>query len=56
MIEKCDCGERDAMFGLAVTDSNGKVIDEFRLCGDCILAILPDEWGIDTDDRLKKNR
>lgn len=56
MIEKCDCDERDAMFGLAVTDSDGKVIDEIRLCGDCILATLPDEFSASTNDRLTKNR
>lgn len=56
MIERCDCSERDAMFGLAVTDSDGKVIDKFRMCGECILELMPDCFGPVTRDRLTENR
>lgn len=55
-IDKCDCDERDAMFRLAVIDNDGNVIDEIRSCGDCILALLPDEFGPTANDRLKANR
>jgi hypothetical protein len=55
MPEPCDCGERKAVFALAVLDYDGRIIEQIDQCGDCILALLPDEFGPSTIERLKRN-